>query len=54
MEVYQDFFHYKSGIYRHSKYGDQKMKGHHSVRLIGWGEENDQKYWVSLQITKLI
>ncbi|CAB3246535.1 unnamed protein product [Arctia plantaginis] len=47
MEVYQDFFHYKTGIYRHSKYGNQIMKGYHTVRLVGWGEEDNQKYWIA-------
>lgn len=46
MTVYQDFFHYNGGIYRHSNFGDQQMKGYHSVRIVGWGEQNGEKYWV--------
>lgn len=45
MMVYQDFFHYRDGIYRLSPYGNKDMKGYHSVRIIGWGEEAGQKYW---------
>ncbi|CAB3254975.1 unnamed protein product [Arctia plantaginis] len=46
MTVYQDFFHYSGGIYRHSMFGDQQMKGYHSVRIVGWGEQNGDKYWL--------
>lgn len=51
MWVYQDFFSYKSGIYRHSSHGDNRLRGFHSVKLVGWGEErfgyDMTKYWVS-------
>jgi len=40
--VYEDFVHYKGGIYEHL-YG--KKLGGHAVRLIGWGEENGKKHW---------
>lgn len=46
MTVYQDFFHYRDGIYRHSRYGDNELKGYHSVRMIGWGERNGDRYWI--------
>lgn len=50
MWVYPDFFAYRSGIYRHSRFGAENKKGFHSVRLIGWGEERfgfqTTKYWV--------
>ncbi|XP_058801307.1 tubulointerstitial nephritis antigen-like [Phymastichus coffea] len=39
MMVYQDFFHYESGIYRHSRLSEMYPTGYHSVRIIGWGEE---------------
>ena len=42
--VYEDFQHYKSGIYQHM-YG--KALGMHSVRLIGWGVERGEKYWLA-------
>ncbi|XP_022123584.2 tubulointerstitial nephritis antigen-like [Pieris rapae] len=45
MTVYQDFFHYRDGIYRRSRHGDNRMNGLHSVRIIGWGEERGDKYW---------
>ncbi|XP_011079459.1 cathepsin B [Sesamum indicum] len=42
--VYEDFAHYKSGVYKHIT-GD-KMGGH-AVKLIGWGTNDDgQDYWL--------
>nr|XP_018899985.1 PREDICTED: cathepsin B-like cysteine proteinase 4 isoform X2 [Bemisia tabaci] len=41
--VYEDFFHYKSGIYDHV-WGT--LKGKHAVRVIGWGKENGVAYWL--------
>jgi cathepsin B len=41
--VYQDFFSYKSGIYVH-KTGD--VVGGHAVKIVGWGVQNEVKYWV--------
>ncbi|XP_026318251.1 uncharacterized peptidase C1-like protein F26E4.3 [Hyposmocoma kahamanoa] len=46
MTVYQDFFHYRDGIYRRSNFGDNTMSGLHSVKIIGWGVERGQKYWL--------
>ncbi|XP_028029511.1 uncharacterized peptidase C1-like protein F26E4.3 [Bombyx mandarina] len=46
MTVYQDFFHYREGIYRHTRHGDQQMRGLHSVRIVGWGEDAEDKYWI--------
>lgn len=46
MTVHQDFFHYRDGIYRRSNYGDNYMMGLHSVRVLGWGEERGDKYWI--------
>lgn len=59
MRVYQDFFIYQSGIYRHSRSAELHDSGYHSVRIIGWGEEPSYrgpplKYWVSLQHIKVI
>lgn len=51
MRVYQDFYVYEAGVYRHSKLTEQYLSGYHSVRIIGWGEEQisngiPEKYWV--------
>ncbi|XP_043252440.1 tubulointerstitial nephritis antigen-like [Colletes gigas] len=50
MRVYQDFFSYKSGVYRHSAIAERYESGYHSVRIIGWGEESSYgggsvKFW---------
>ncbi|GER55120.1 cathepsin B-like cysteine proteinase [Striga asiatica] len=42
--VYEDFAHYKSGVYKHLT-GDQM--GGHAVKLIGWGTtEEGEDYWL--------
>ncbi|KAI0512337.1 hypothetical protein KFK09_012976 [Dendrobium nobile] len=42
--VYEDFAHYKSGVYRHIT-GD--ALGGHAVKLIGWGtSEQGEDYWL--------
>ncbi|KAI3449317.1 hypothetical protein Pfo_005982 [Paulownia fortunei] len=42
--VYEDFAHYKSGVYRHLT-GDEM--GGHAVKLIGWGTTDDgEDYWL--------
>merc|ERR1711976_783383 len=41
--VYEDFLHYKSGVYVH-KTG--QMLGGHAVKAIGWGVENGVDYWL--------
>jgi len=41
--VYEDFMHYKSGVY---KYTSGKNLGGHAVRVVGWGKENDVSYWI--------
>lgn len=46
MTVYQDFFHYQDGVYRRSRFGNNELKGLHSVRIVGWGEDNQDKYWI--------
>ncbi|KAG6448409.1 hypothetical protein O3G_MSEX005490, partial [Manduca sexta] len=42
--VYLDFLHYKSGVYVHveGESGDG-----HAVKILGWGVENGQKYWLA-------
>ncbi|KHJ41855.1 papain family cysteine protease [Trichuris suis] len=41
--VYVDFFYYKSGIYEHKK---GNRVGAHAVRIIGWGKQGKEKYWL--------
>ncbi|CAK1593700.1 unnamed protein product [Parnassius mnemosyne] len=41
--VYDDIRNYTSGVYAH-KYG--KRLGNHAVRIIGYGEESGEKYWL--------
>uniref|UniRef100_A0A1B0DH06 Peptidase C1A papain C-terminal domain-containing protein n=1 Tax=Phlebotomus papatasi TaxID=29031 RepID=A0A1B0DH06_PHLPP len=50
MRVYRDFFSYSGGIYKHSQ-SDSEPSGFHSVRIVGWGEEQEgysvTKYWIA-------
>ena len=41
--VYEDFLAYSSGVYQHVE-GSQL--GGHAIKIIGWGVENDTKYWL--------
>ena len=41
--VYADFPHYESGIYKHVQ--GQQLGGH-AIKIIGWGTENGQDYWL--------
>ncbi|XP_053135063.1 tubulointerstitial nephritis antigen [Hemicordylus capensis] len=57
MQVYDDFFLYKSGIYKHSQNAEGQLphshqKKTHSVKIVGWGALQDeegrrQKFWVA-------
>jgi len=42
-DVYQDFLHYKSGVYYRTT--DKRVDGH-DVKVIGWGTENGTDYWL--------
>ncbi|KAG8291693.1 Tubulointerstitial nephritis antigen-like [Homalodisca vitripennis] len=53
MRVSQDFFSYRSGVYRCgplSRNRNPSANNFHSVRIVGWGEESQQgrlvKYWI--------
>ncbi|VDO36395.1 unnamed protein product [Haemonchus placei] len=42
--VYEDFSHYKSGIYKHTA---GYITGFHAVKMIGWGKDiNGTDYWL--------
>ena len=43
--AYSDFLNYKSGIY--SVTAGATLLGGHAVKVIGWGIENGQKFWVA-------
>ncbi|WCJ22566.1 Cathepsin B [Euphorbia peplus] len=43
-DVYEDFAHYKSGVYKHIT---GESLGGHAVKLIGWGtSEEGEDYWL--------
>jgi cathepsin B len=45
MIIYEDFLSWDgNGIYKYDK--KSKSLGGHAIVLIGWGEDNGQKYWV--------
>lgn len=41
--VYQDFFHYESGIYHHIT---GELMGGHAVEIVGYGAETGTEYWI--------
>jgi len=43
-DVYQDFFSYSSGIYKHVAGG---YAGGHAVKIVGYGVEAGQNYWIA-------
>ena len=45
MDIYSDYFNYKSGIYIHNKKYNKKIDDH-SVTIMGWGKEDGDKYWL--------
>uniref|UniRef100_A0A8C5S999 Tubulointerstitial nephritis antigen like 1 n=1 Tax=Laticauda laticaudata TaxID=8630 RepID=A0A8C5S999_LATLA len=57
MEVHEDFFVYRSGVYQHTPIATGKPEpyrrhGTHSVKITGWGEErkpdgSNRKYWIA-------
>lgn len=42
-KVYKDFLNYKSGIYTQTT---DELLGGHAVKIVGWGKEGDQEYWI--------
>lgn len=41
--VYSDFETYKSGVYKHTT---GSYLGGHAIKIIGWGTENGEDYWL--------
>jgi len=41
--VYEDFFLYNSGVYKHAT---GEFKGFHAVKIIGYGVDNGVKHWI--------
>lgn len=41
--VYEDFMSYAGGIYKHTS---GSVLGGHAIKIIGWGKENGQEYWL--------
>ena len=50
MEVYKDFFLYGDGVYSKSDFAGSEPLGFHSVKIVGWGEENKNPYWVIIKL----
>ena len=50
MEVYKDFFLYGDGVYSKTDFAGSKPLGFHSVKIVGWGEENKNPYWVKMNL----
>ena len=51
MDVYDDFYYYSSGVYRHSSTAN--YMGGHAIRLIGWGTQKcsdgtSRDYWMAV------
>ena len=45
--VYEDFLHYKSGVYKHDNSTGGRVLGGHAVRIVGWGTDAVAgKYWL--------
>lgn len=42
--VYEDFFSYSSGVYKHVSGG---IAGGHAIKLLGFGVENGTPYWLA-------
>merc|ERR1712190_57314 len=42
--VFSDFMNYRSGIYSRTK--GTALVGGHAVKLVGWGSEDEQDYWL--------
>lgn len=53
MAVYKDLFLYQDGVYSKSQFvTNTPPLGFHSVKIIGWGQENGIPYWVRIHHLK--
>nr|CAH7726466.1 unnamed protein product [Callosobruchus chinensis] len=43
-QLFADFINYKSGVYKADK--TSQILGNHAVRVIGWGTEDGNPYWL--------
>jgi cathepsin B len=41
--VFEDFRNYQSGIYKQKS---DTLLGGHAVKIVGWGQEDGQEYWI--------
>lgn len=41
--VYEDFRNYQSGVYKQQS---STLLGGHAVKIVGWGKENGEEYWI--------
>ena len=41
--VYEDFFSYSGGIYKHTSGG---LAGYHAVKVLGWGNQSGTNFWI--------
>jgi C1A family cysteine protease len=46
MIVYNDFLHYKGGVYEHPHGSTDKPVGGHAVTIQGWGKDDNGEYWI--------
>lgn len=47
MQVYYDFYFYRSGVYKRSLLPSNYLVGGHAVKIIGWGTSiNGINYWI--------
>ena len=45
MKINYDFLNYKSGVYKKG-INEKEFNGMHAIKIIGWGENEDGKYWI--------
>ncbi|TPP56389.1 cathepsin B [Fasciola gigantica] len=43
INVYEDLPNYRSGVYKHTT---GALIGGHAIRVVGWGTENGEKFWL--------